>query len=106
MKRLAAAALALLFMAGCGAGTAQVADGPGVAYALERMEYGADATGAVFACGEDIYTVNMNFGADGAQEYSLVRNGAGLVYEAGDSAIRLACGGASGLWLSDGGTLR
>ena len=106
MKRLAAAALALLFIAGCGAGTAQVADGPGVAYALERMEYGADATGAVFACGEDIYTVNMNFGADGAQEYSLVRNGAGLVYEAGDSAIRLACGGASGLWLSDGGTLR
>lgn len=96
-------ALALLLLSGCGVRDAALAEGDGGAYMLVRMDNGADSTGAAFACGEDIYTVNMNFAEDGSSEYSLVRNGAEVVFAAGTGQISLACGGADSLWLLDGG---
>lgn len=99
-------ALALLLLSGCGVRDAALAEGDGGAYILVRMDNGADSTGAAFACGEDIYTVNMNFAEDGSSEYSLVRNGAEVVFAAGTGQISLACGGADSLWLLEGGTLR
>ena len=68
-------ALALLLLSGYGVRDAALAEGDGGAYILVRTENGADSTVAAFACGEDIYTVNMNFAEDGSSEYSLVRNG-------------------------------
>ena len=89
--------------AGCGTPRSQKGT---EARILVRMDNGADSTGAAFACGEDIYTVNMNFAEDGSSEYSLVRNGAEVVFAAGTGQISLACGGADSLWLLEGGTLR
>lgn len=92
MRRTAALALALLLLAGCGAGSAPVAAETAEAYALESFElagFPAVCGGAVYDCA----------GGSGAAVWP--EAGAPLDAPEGARATALASGGGDGVWTLD-----